>query len=648
MGGQSEPAVAPFGSQASNDVDAQAEPSANMAEVEASTMTGEVPGTLKATEQKKIQPTILPKPNMLLVSLNPQMQPSQIFYIADASLRRAAPERPIAIAPKPSRSQTSSSAPSGESLRSCALDLSLSKKTREIQTDPVKVRLRSKQPAHKMTMSTQTSLSHRRINVAQTQTTGDFILKQAMHNADIPTRKESKGSQVSPRAKLKRAHVQSSHTQTIGNQRSTRKRQRKSDQHDTSSAAASTYHQSLFPTVSLAEVAASTPGLLTLASTQGTVSQASTGTFTNIDGPMSNNETQTLLEELEATLAESISTQTLESYLADSGDGQMLDCSGQRQHSGVQTHCSLIGNQPEEMQTADQSVLCSLDFASPNTPPSAGLFSDRLSLVPYNTDTSLASASNMLTDSDSNQATNSKSQQTVEFSLDALTDGDMLSTAETQTSSSDLDISSLLNTSSSHSQTMSLISYMHMETQTGNDEGALQDFFNNMHTQTSDEYLTNLSFSDIETQTSLNAVETQTLSLDVAESDVSALGIMDDITGDQNCSAEMSASAMTAQTPVKASQMAEGIQTGLSSSQSETKQATLLSSNHQGPVPSASATVETQTSVQHLQGLGPSLAPSTDTETQTLFPGLDLGPDLTDSHTQTSLQDLMSFVSSLQ
>ena len=76
---------------------------------------------------------------------------------------------------------------------------------------------RTKTATKRASSGTQTVSPKKRVRraAAETQTTGDYILKKAMRSANVPIIKQSKGSQVSPRAKVKRkASCQTNHTQT--------------------------------------------------------------------------------------------------------------------------------------------------------------------------------------------------------------------------------------------------------------------------------------------------------------------------------------------------------------------------------------------------------------------------------------------------
>ncbi len=181
-----------------------------------------------------------------------------------------------------------------------------------------------------LSIGTQTAASTHRVG-AQTQTAGDYILRSAMQSADIPIHRESRACQVSPRAKVKRpSRLDISDIEIQTNEhlspRHFRKRTKRNNSVETHEIAVCTSPLDLEPV------------------SQGTVIQDDFSTQVNLDiqndfamqtdfDPsftsvsllpdndqldMSHNQTQTigLWDDLAATLAESISTQTFESYLS--------------------------------------------------------------------------------------------------------------------------------------------------------------------------------------------------------------------------------------------------------------------------------------------------------------------------------------------
>jgi hypothetical protein len=142
---------------------------------------------------------------------------------------------------------------------------------------------------------------------AETQTTGDYVLMKAMQCANIPIQKESRGAQVSPRAKIhgvkRTIPTQTTSIQTGTEARPVVRRKRRKKLPKWSEAA--------------------------MASTSTSFSEASSLQFSVpdlLDFGFSDNETQTIamIEELEASLAASISTQTRESFLANPAAGQEM------------------------------------------------------------------------------------------------------------------------------------------------------------------------------------------------------------------------------------------------------------------------------------------------------------------------------------
>ncbi|XP_064625216.1 ATM interactor-like [Lineus longissimus] len=137
---------------------------------------------------------------------------------------------------------------------------------------------------------------------AETQTTGDYVLMKAMQSANIPIQKESRGAQVSPRARVRGVK------RTLPTQMTSTSVQTGTDAHPI-------LRRKRRKKLPKASDAAS-------ASTSSTVSQATSPAFPMpdlLDFGFSDCETQTmaLIEELEASLAASTSTQTRESYLAN-------------------------------------------------------------------------------------------------------------------------------------------------------------------------------------------------------------------------------------------------------------------------------------------------------------------------------------------
>ena len=159
----------------------------------------------------------------------------------------------------------------------------------------------------------------RKHSVAETQTAGDYILQKAMRSANIPTHRESRASQVSPRAKVKKSSrvvsTNSSQTQTTPGTKGLPKRRHRRVSRK----------RGLF-----GEEIQSPPA---------TSSSTNTDDFSdNLLAGLTDMETQTQTIALLEQLAESISTQTLESFLGETSGGQNL----------------MVGTQSTETQTHRQ------------------------------------------------------------------------------------------------------------------------------------------------------------------------------------------------------------------------------------------------------------------------------------------------------
>ena len=284
-----------------------------------------------------VKPTLLPNPTAVFLNYKSTTSsvPSQIYMVSDSRKSSGSdqfPENNYVLDLSQKRSSVVNS----------TTQLSLPRKRKrlnaEAQTEIVSITKRRRAAAKRAvsTAATQTGNKRRR-NVAQTQTTGDVVLKKAMESAHIPIQKSSTASQVSPRAKIKDFDktVQNSETQTMNCMR--QKRRKKS----------SICGRRISSTSSTQTAA--------LGQQPDQKCMVSSGTQLVYD-PAS----MSLLEKLEATLAESISTQTIDSYLAD---GIWQDES-HLETSSSQTSRTMRMDQADQALTVDQSVLCSLDFSS--------------------------------------------------------------------------------------------------------------------------------------------------------------------------------------------------------------------------------------------------------------------------------------------
>ena len=404
--------------------------------------------------------------------------------------------------------------------------------------------------------STQTLAVKRKRNVAQTQTTGDFILRRAMHSADIPTRTASTGCQMSPVTEpigWCGVNTDSDATQTLV-PRTAARHQRDTNLIDVD-CPVSVGQVSVsvgLPTVSVGEATVSV-SQATVSDSQPTVQSvdAACGTWdlppggstwdlplpetmSTLTSALTSNqldtETQTmvLLEELHASLAESISTQTFESFLETAATTPSYLEERPQNSTQTQTRHSVLS--PAPCLTPSDSLCHSALTACAPDPLFGGCSTDDLVLSgKYLSQSSLVST---------------RGQHDAPLLADNF---DFLNT-ESQTGDLDPD-------------------YMHMETQTSI-EDIFDQLLSNMETQTSDDVFGDMEFTDIHTQTTMR------------------------------------------------------------------------------PEPSSSfdsSSTETQTSL-HTLVQATNMAEFSNTETQTLFTGIDFNTSLADSHTQTTWNDLESFI----
>ncbi|XP_064610845.1 LOW QUALITY PROTEIN: uncharacterized protein LOC135475040 [Liolophura sinensis] len=462
------------------------------------------------------------------------------------------------------------------------------------------------------------------IAVAETQTPGDYILKQAMASAHISLAKESKGSQVSPRAKI-RGHAggiavnsQSCQTSRLSEHHKSPKRKRhrkcasgdcavnnrnkslswKGDRVSNRSQASSNYLASLSAGES---VGSSSQGLLTGVlshagnsclvrgagnnvgvRTRHLSSTASTTTTMLIDGPhnedipgslaefddLTDHQTQTIdiFENLNAAAA-SISTQTPQSYLAQPNEIGTQPEGANLQHSHTQTFVSAFTAHAEQVRSFEGALENPVLSAQLKTFEGAG------KTLGYASQTRLPGRSTLnpvlagqTSDDDESVPDTFETSCGTGAALSDFSEVDVqpritFTNSDVQTSATDL-----LNLLDMGVQADSGPGTT-IQTQTDVDEmGEL--FCHNMETQTaSDLFLQDLEFSDIQIQTNLD------------------LECLED----------------------------------------------------------SSSTVETQT-MWHSAAAG-SARELSDMQTQTLFPtNPNFDPDLTDSHTQTPWEDITSLI----
>ncbi len=578
-----------------------------------------------------------------------------------------------------------------------------------------------------LSIGTQTAASTHRVG-AQTQTAGDYILRSAMQSADIPIHRESRACQVSPRAKVKRpSRLDISDIEIQTNEhlspRHFRKRTKRNNSVETHEIAVCTSPLDLEPV------------------SQGTVIQDDFSTQVNLDiqndfamqtdfDPsftsvsllpdndqldMSHNQTQTigLWDDLAATLAESISTQTFESYLstnvqqtvstseisiqtqapgldenllspslqqsvatseisiqtqAPGLDESLLSPSLQQSVStseiSIQTQAPGLDENllspslqqsvsPSEINIQTQSVrldgnvdtdtvfvvshshlegegavisvseqsmqstsrcgmttnLCSVPLLSSTPTGNIGI-TPKLMEIEDNLPGSLDTQSIESVIEPSDFATQSKENAADQSTVVSMAQGESV---EIQTQTSTLDISDSLLTAGCQTSEFET-AYMNIETQT---MGIFDQFLTNMHTQTSEDFFSDLGFSDTQTQTlntsaSLDSanVETQTMCQPVG----------------QTCN----------HTQTLASLLPALM---LCSNQTDTHTQT----SYHSAVPTSNSTL----AHTHTQTLFPTLdnmQNQTDMETQTLSDTLDTSQVQSDMHTQTRWDDLNSIM----
>ena len=417
--------------------------------------------------------------------------------------------------------------------------------------------------------STQTLAVKRKRNVAQTQTTGDFILRRAMHSANIPIRTASTGCQMSPMTEPIRwcgVNTDSDATQTLVPRTAYRQRDTNLIDVDcpvsvgqvTASVSQEAMNVGLSTisvgqaTVSVSQATVSV-GQATVSASQPTVTSVDAAcgkwdmppggstwdlplpeTMSTLTSTLTSNqldtETQTmvLLEELHASLAESISTQTFESFLETAATTPSYLEERPQNSTQTQTRHSVLSPAPC-LTPADSLCHTALTVCTPD-PLFGGCSTDDLVLSGK-----YLSQSNLVS---------TRGQQEAPLLADNF---DFLNT-ESQTGDLDPD-------------------YMHMETQTSI-EDIFDQLLSNMETQTTDDVFGDMEFTDIHTQTTMR------------------------------------------------------------------------------PEPSSSfdsSSTETQTSL-HTLVQATNMAEFSNTETQTLFTGIDFNTTLADSHTQTTWNDLESFI----
>ena len=198
---------------------------------------------------------------------------------------------------------------------------------------------------------------------------------------------------------------------------------------------------------------------------------------------LTNNQTQTMniLNEFEASIAESISTQTLESYLVDN----LFDAIQQNSQDPSQSTTMF--------QQTMQDVSNHSFIRSPISPSNAGM-NDGMSSTFQRMENNFLS--DVIPTLNSNFTTENEGDVNL-VALDPRYDTISCQTAincSAETQTSDLP-ESLINFQPDFDASL-----MHMETQTA-DDCDLLDIFSNMETQTGDDFFSDLGFSDIETQT---------------------------------------------------------------------------------------------------------------------------------------------------
>ena len=456
---------------------------------------------------QRIVAPLLPKPNILVMEEMGRGRQVRLIYIADArppahTLPRLAPKSGLpGIAVRQTDANT-------QTLVTC----------RGRHTGrPVPRGMRNHS-------STQTQAVKRKRNVAQTQTTGDFILRRAMRSANIPTSKASTGCQMSPVnvvADWSGTDTDNGATQTLA--------PRTVEQHGMNLGGANVVDASsagcpasvVYPTS--VDTACNTWDVAASGSAWDLPLPDMTSELTSNQLDM---ETQTmaLLEELQASLAESISTQTLDSFLATAATTPMFLDERPLNSAQTQTGYGTLSPLNSAHTQTGYSIL----------PPESCLVpadkSQYQTVFPVRAPDPLfgGCSTDTVVSTRANEGTNTN----------ILADNFDFLDAEFQTDDLDPD-------------------YMHMETQTTM-EDIFDQLLSNMETQTSDVVFGDIEFNDSHTQTS------------------------------------------------------------------------------QKPEPSSSFdSTETQTSL-HTLVQSTNVAECNNTQTQTLFTGIDFGTTLANSHTQTN------------
>lgn len=458
---------------------------------------------------------LLSKPNIVVMAVTGREghgQQNRLIYIADTLLPRPTLPR---LAPKPGLIDTADIARQTDVNTQTLVTFS----EREADRDWWPAMPHSR----RYHSSTQTLAVKRKHNVAQTQTTGDFILRRAMRSANIPIRKASTGCQMSPVTEPTGwcgVDTDDDATQTLVPRAAPRQR-------NTTLIDVVCPVSVGQPTVTSVDAACGTWDVSPRGSTWDLPLPETMSTLTS---KQLDTETQTmvLLEELHASLAESISTQTFESFLETAVTTPTYLEERPQNSTQTQTRHSVLSPAPC-LIPSDSLCHTAMTVSAPD-PLFGGCSTDDLDLSgKYLSQSNLVSTTG---------------QQGAPLLADNF---DFLNT-ESQTGDLDPD-------------------YMHMETQTSI-EDIFDQLLSNMETQTSDDVFGDMEFSDIHTQTTMR------------------------------------------------------------------------------PEPSSSfdsSSTETQTSL-HTLVQSTNMTEFSNTETQTLFTGIDFSTTLADSHTQTTWSDLESFI----
>ena len=488
---------------------------------------------------------LLPKPNILVMEETGRGRQVRLIYIADARLPAHTLPR---LAPKPGLP--------GIAVRQTDANTQTLVTCRGRHTGrPVPRGMRNHS-------STQTQAVKRKRNVAQTQTTGDFILRRAMRSANIPTSKASTGCQMSPVNVLTEwsgTDTDNGATQTLVPRTVEQRGPNMGGANVVDASTAGCPASVVHPTS--VDAACSTWDVAASGSAWDLPLPDMTSELTSNQLDM---ETQTmaLLEELQASLAESISTQTLESFLESAATTPMyLD---ERPLNSAQTQTGYHTFSPPN-SAHTQTGYCTLPPESPHTD---GLLDSAHTQTGYGTLSPLNSAHTQTgycaLPPESCLVPADKSQYHTVFPVrapDPLFGGcctdNVVSTRANEGTNTNI-LADNFDFLGAEFQTDDLDpDYMHMETQTTM-EDIFDQLLSNMETQTSDVVFGDIEFNDSHTQTS------------------------------------------------------------------------------QKPEPSSSFdSTETQTSL-HTLVQSTNVAECNNTQTQTLFTGIDFGTTLADSHTQTN------------